>query len=86
MVELLGVIKGLAPVKVISFVDQYFVSKISFCSFRTSAKSFHFVLFHNILYTFFILQPTILDRLPQPYSGEIKGVAAATGINLGKLI
>jgi len=30
--------------------------------------------------------PTILDRLPEPYAGEIKGVATASGINLGEAV
>lgn len=30
--------------------------------------------------------PTIIDRLPEPYSGEIKGVAKASGIPLGEAI
>uniref|UniRef100_A0A7M5UWG4 Acid ceramidase n=2 Tax=Clytia hemisphaerica TaxID=252671 RepID=A0A7M5UWG4_9CNID len=30
--------------------------------------------------------PSILTRLPEPYAGEIKGVADATGLNLGEAI
>lgn len=31
-----------------------------------------------------VLQPLMVDTLPDPFSGEIKGIAAASGVPLGK--
>lgn len=37
-----------------------------------------------IQYVYYPLQPLMADTLPYPFSDEIKGVAAASGIPLGK--
>lgn len=61
--------------RLVELVDVSLVCCFCFAVLKGLKASLHSVLF--------CLQPLMADTLPQPFGGEIKGIAAVSGVPLG---
>lgn len=55
-----------------------FLSQVSHHIFTAVTNFYDFSVFY------YVLQPLMVNTLPQPFGDEIKGIAAVSGVPLGK--